>query len=60
MSGPNFQAPPPSEDTVIGNGKTRQESSDDDIYVTDEQPSKRAPMAAKPQAPVNANGIMVC
>jgi hypothetical protein len=55
MSGPNFQ-PPPSEATVV-NGK--RQASDDDIYVTDEQPSKRAPMAAKAQPPVNGNGIMV-
>lgn len=57
MSGPNFQAPPPSESTVVnGNGKQR---SDDDIFVTDEQPSKKAPMAARGAPPVG-NGIMVC
>ena len=60
MSGPNFQQPPPSEATVVnGNGKGRQ-PSDDDIYVTDDQPSKRAPMTAKAPPPgANGNGIMV-
>lgn len=66
-SGPNFQPPPPSESTIVNNGKgagvngsiTPPVNHDDDIYITDEQPRKRVPMAAKAPQQANTNGIMV-